>query len=155
MGVSPIADMDLRTGEKMRTDAWRIGFGYEDPFGYVYYGRGPLRSARISTDLQDIYDYGTGYRDQPDETAGDIEEYNLLFNGASNLVTTRSDIFTVYFKIRSFRQNPAGPTGVPVWNATDPEYIVDESRWVMQVDRSEVNRPTDKPKILFLEKLPN
>ena len=68
-------------------------------------------------------------------------------------------MFTVYFRVRSFRQNPDGvlPSGYrgPVWDATDPEYIVDDSRYVMLVDRSEVNRPSDKPKILYLEKLPH
>ena len=56
-------------------------------------------------------------------------------------------------------QNPAGvfPGGGvgPIWDATDPEYIVDDSRYVMLVDRSEVNRPSDKPRILYLEKLAN
>ena len=69
--------------------------------------------------------------------------------GLSNLITTRSDTFTVYFKIRSFRQNPV--TGI--WDATNPEYIVDDSRYVMLVDRSEVNHPTDQPKIIYLEKV--
>ena len=32
--------------------------------------------------------------------------------------------------------------------------IVDESRYVMLVDRSEVDHPSDKPRILYLEKLP-
>ena len=40
------------------------------------------------------------------------------------------------------------------WDATDPDYIVDDSRYVMLVDRSEVNVPTDKPKIVYWEKLP-
>ena len=60
---------------------------------------------------------------------------------------------------RSFKQNPDGflpPDYVgPVWDATDPEFIVDDSRYVMLVDRSRVNSPGDKPKILYLEKLPN
>ena len=68
----------------------------------------------------------------------------------SNMLTTRSDVFTVYFRVRSFIQNPT--TGV--WDATNPEFIVDDSRYVMLVDRSEVNQPNDKPKILYLEKLP-
>ncbi len=59
-------------------------------------------------------------------------------------------MFTVYFRIRSFRQNPT--TGF--WNATDPEFIVDDSRYVMLVDRSEVDHPNDKPKILYLERVP-
>ncbi|UCD74008.1 MAG: hypothetical protein JSV91_09465, partial [Phycisphaerales bacterium] len=140
--------------EYLLRESWRLRSASQDPFGYVARGL-PLESTRISTDLQGMFDsYPPNPPDGPrvpDETAGDLEEYNLLFSGASNLVTTRSDVFTIYFKIRSFRQNPN--TGI--WDATDPEYIVDESRWVMQVDRSEVNQPSDKPKILFLEKLPN
>ncbi len=83
----------------------------------------------------------------------------MLFAGGSNIVTTRRDVFTVYFRIRSFKQTPEGilPGGYqgPVWDATNPDYIVDDSRYVMLVDRSQVNSPTDKPKILYLEKLPN
>ncbi len=105
------------------------------------------RSARISTDA---FDPLIGGVRQPDEVAGDIEESNLLFSGVSNIVTTRSDVFTVYFKVRSFRQNPI--TGF--WDATDRKYILDDSRYVMLVDRSQVNRPTDKPRILYLERLP-
>jgi hypothetical protein len=57
--------------------------------------------------------------------------------------------------------NPPDPAqvvlaGLPddVWDATDPEAIVEENRYVMLVDRSEVNRPSDRPKILYLEQLP-
>jgi hypothetical protein len=55
--------------------------------------------------------------------------------------------------VRSFRQNTS--VSPPVWDATNKEYIVDDSRYVMLIDRSTVNRPSDKPKILYLEKLPN
>ncbi|MEM7227966.1 MAG: hypothetical protein AAF432_04040 [Planctomycetota bacterium] len=89
---------------------------------------------------------GTG-----DDTAGDAEETGLLFAGASNLVTTRSDVFTVYFKVRTFKQNPI--TGE--WNALDPEMLVDNSRYVMLVDRSNVDTPNDRPIIRYLEKLPD
>ncbi len=109
---------------------------------------GPIPSIQISTDVIDaIRPPGVVI---PDTVANDVEERNLLFAGISNLITTRSDMFTVYFKVRSFRQNPV--TGV--WDATNPEYIVDDSRYVMLVDRSEVNTPSDKPRILYLEKLP-
>jgi hypothetical protein len=107
--------------------------------------------ARLSIDTNDVDFDEDGLHDDWDPVAADAEEANLLFAGMSNLVTTRSDVFTVYFKIRSFRQNPQ--TGA--WDATDREYIVDESRYVMLVDRSEVNTPLDRPKILYLEKLPN
>jgi hypothetical protein len=87
----------------------------------------------------------------PDNVAMDAEESNLLFAGISNLVSTRSDTFTVYMQIRSFKQNPV--TGV--WNAMDPEYIVDNSRYVFVVDRSACNRPSDEPEIRLMSKVPN
>jgi hypothetical protein len=107
--------------------------------------------AHVSTDLTDVREFPDNYlsRTIDDRVGGDAEEANLLFAGASNLITTRSDVFTVYFKIRSFKQRPDG-----VWDATDPESIVDERRYVMLVDRSEVNAPSDRPRILYLEKLP-
>ncbi len=125
---------------------WRVDFAALRPAGLGPPGAG-VESTQISTDVNNPE---VGGVTQPDNVAKDVEEANLLFAGISNLITTRSDMFTVYFKVRSFRQNRV--TGK--WDATDPEYIVDDSRYVMLVDRSEVNRPTDKPKILYLEKLP-
>ena len=60
-------------------------------------------------------------------------------------------MFTVHIRIRTFKRNPI--TGI--WDATDLDYIVDDSRYVMLVDRSNVETPADKPKILYFEKLPN
>ena len=54
-------------------------------------------------------------------------------------------------RIRSFRQNP----NTQRWDATDPDYIIDDARYVMLVDRSEVKRPGDRPKILYFERVPN
>lgn len=86
-----------------------------------------------------------------DRVGGDAEEANLLFAGISNMVTTRSDVFTVHFQIRTFAQNP--DTGL--WDATDPDMILDDSRYVMLVDRSEVDSPEQSPRILYLQKTSN
>ena len=86
-----------------------------------------------------------------DGVSGDSEEMNLLQAGISNLISTNSDMFTVHMRIRTFKRNPI--TGV--WDATNLDYIVDDSRYVMLVDRSNVNSPSDKPRILYFEKLPN
>ncbi|MBG85175.1 MAG: hypothetical protein CMJ40_11600 [Phycisphaerae bacterium] len=86
-----------------------------------------------------------------DMVAGDAEEANLLFSGISNLITTRSDVFTVHFRIRTFSQNPE--TGV--WDATDPDAILDDSRYVMLVDRSRVDTSDDSPRILYVQKVSN
>ncbi|MCH7491908.1 MAG: hypothetical protein IID05_14590 [Gemmatimonadetes bacterium] len=147
-GFASIGEMLLLTHEPPNapTDpkSWRIDFAAVNPFNET-----PVQSTRLSTDVVP-FDPTAGFPLIPDEVAGDSEEANLLFAGMSNMITTRSDVFTVYFKIRSFTQNPV--TGR--WDATDPEHIVDDSRYVMLVDRSEVNVPSDKPKIVYLEKLP-
>jgi hypothetical protein len=145
------------------------GQGYQsyvvDPFGQV--GNDPL-DARLSTDrqgtrtfdyvLQDRFksDGSRGndgipdfsaincYRAEPDLVAGDSEERNMLFKGVSNIVSTRSDVFTAYFRVRTVRQGADGR-----WNATDPESILSDTRYVMCIDRSKVNRPTDKPRIVY------
>ncbi|MDP7030553.1 MAG: hypothetical protein QF733_10070, partial [Phycisphaerales bacterium] len=84
-----------------------------------------------------------------DRVAGDSEEQSLLFSGISNIVTTRSDVFTVHLRVRTFRRNP--DTGV--WDATDRDQIVDDSRYVMLVDRSNVDAPGDRPRILMLQRV--
>ncbi|MCH8344488.1 MAG: hypothetical protein IH983_10925 [Planctomycetes bacterium] len=151
-GLASIGELMLLSKEANFTTAtplepnenWLVAFAGLGPFTDPATG---VVSTQISTDVNNPE---VGGVTQPDNVATDVEEQNLLFAGISNLITTRSDMFTVYFKIRSFRQNPV----TRKWDATDPESIVDDSRYVMLVDRSEVNRPTDKPKILYLEKLP-
>jgi hypothetical protein len=85
-----------------------------------------------------------------DLTAGESVERNQLLRGISNIVTTRSDVFTVWVRVRTIRQDPL--TGV--WNGTDPEMILDDSRYVMTVDRSSVDRPGEEPRILSFVKVP-
>ena len=84
-----------------------------------------------------------------DRVAGDAEEQSLLFSGISNMITTRSDVFTVHLRVRTFKRNPDSG----VWDATDRERIVDDARYVMVVDRSEVEHPGDRPRILMLQRV--
>ncbi len=141
------ATFSPRLGPLEPNENWQVDFaGLRPP---AFGSPGSVESTRISTDVNDVFDPNLP-GDVPDEVAQDAEELNLLFAGMSNMLTTRSDVFTVYFRVRSFIQNPT----TRVWDATNPEFIVDDSRYVMLVDRSEVNRPNDKPKILYLEKLP-
>ena len=86
-----------------------------------------------------------------DQTATDALERNSLLKGISNIATVRSDAFTVWVRIRTIRQDPL--TGR--WPGMDPEYIVDDSRYMMTVDRSSVDRPGEAPRILSFVKVPN
>ena len=115
--------------------------------------------ARLSTDRQGVrqFDFitGTAIADRQvltyDSSYGDSEELNLLFKGISNLVTTRSDVFTVYFKVRTVKQNPIDGK----WNGTDREAVLDDARYVMCVDRTNVNRPSDQPRIVYFSRVPD
>jgi hypothetical protein len=115
--------------------------------------------ARLSTDRQGVrqFDFVTGstIADRQvltyDSNYGDSEELNLLFKGISNLVTTRSDVFTVYFKVRTVKQNPIDGK----WNGTDRETVLDDARYVMCVDRTNVNRPSDQPRIVYFSRVPD
>jgi hypothetical protein len=114
--------------------------------------------ARLSTDRQGVrqFDFVTGSTITErqaltyDNSYGDSEELNLLFKGISNLVTTRSDVFTVYFKVRTVKQNPIDGK----WNGTDRESVLDDARYVMCVDRTNVNRPSDQPRIVYFSRVP-
>ena len=85
----------------------------------------------------------------PDRIAGDVEERNLLLSGISNMVSVRSDVFTVYIRVRAVKQDPV--TGK--WDATNDELLVDDSRYVMIVDRSNVKTPADQPRILGFQRV--
>ncbi len=85
----------------------------------------------------------------PDRVAGDAEERNLLFAGISNVVSVRSDVFTVYFRVKAVKQDPV--TGR--WDATNGDLVMDDSRYVMVVDRSNVKKPSDQPRILSFQKV--
>jgi hypothetical protein len=127
--------------------SWRVDMAGNNPFDIV--SGTPLISSRASIDVVDGNDPATNVLG-PDKVAQDAEEEHLLLSGLSNVLSTRSDVFTVYFRIRSFKQNPVTGT----WDATNPEMIVDDSRYVMLVDRAEVDHPNEKPTIVYLEKLP-
>ena len=129
--------------------SWQVDVAATDHLRSVFGGDTDI-DVDLSVDVMDRYDPATTSF-LPDETAQDDEEASLLFNAMSNIITTRSDSFIVYFKIRNVRVNPV--TGI--WDATDPEFIVDESRYMMIVDRSNVDRPTDSPRILLYEKVPD
>jgi hypothetical protein len=132
------------------SSSWRMTYAAEEPYRPATPPANyQIQSTRISTDVNPMFDPVSNNL-VDDNVAGDAEEARMLFAGISNMITTRNDMFTVYMKVRSFRQNPV--TGA--WDATDPQQIVDDSRYVMLIDRGGVNFPADKPRILYTEKLP-
>ncbi|HEB60584.1 MAG TPA: hypothetical protein ENJ06_02060 [Phycisphaeraceae bacterium] len=76
-----------------------------------------------------------------DDASSDAEERLLLFDTLSNMVSVRSDTFCVYLRLRGYARGDA--LAFP---------SVDE-RWVAVIDRSNVVRPGDKPRIVFMRRV--
>jgi len=160
--------------------SWSIRFAGLDPFrrsqapanNAVNFGGGyrqltangaylnPPYNARISTDSfrGERLEFGSGsggaltLREVPtlSTVTGDAREQDLLLSSLSNILTTRSDVFTVYLRVRSVKADPV--TGR--YDGTDPKLIVDDSRFVMCIDRSQVERPGDAPRIVYFHRAP-
>ncbi len=72
----------------------------------------------------------------PDTALNDLEERDLLFTRFSDLVTVRSDVFTAYLLVRV---GEAGP----------------QKRLVAIFDRSTVNSPGDRARLVALHPVPD
>lgn len=89
----------------------------------------------------------------------DIEEKLALFRGMVNCASTRSDVFLAWFVVRGYDPDLIESIEVP-GNAAEalnderfaPTY---ESRWLCLFDRSNMRRPTDRPRLLMYVELPN
>lgn len=96
----------------------------------------------------------------------DSSERLALYRAVSNLVSSRSDVFVAWFIIRGYDPDAIesiklqGATGDrtirAMDSATDPEFApAYESRWLVVYDRSNVKRPTDRPRIILQAELPS
>ncbi len=91
----------------------------------------------------------------------DAEERLAIFRAVSNIVSTRSDVYTAWFVVRAYDPRRIEAIEVPVsssnieraalLNQLEPTH---ESRWLAVFDRSNVKTPTDRPKVLLFTRLP-
>ena len=93
----------------------------------------------------------------------DAEERLAIFRAVSNLVTTRSDVFTAYFIVRAYAPGDIESIEVTAGAVSDlqvsayldalrPTY---EGRYLAVFDRSTVRIPTDRPRVLLFVRLPD
>jgi hypothetical protein len=96
------------------------------------------------------------------EGADDVEERLAIYRAVSNIVTTRSDVYTAYFKVRGYAPRDIEAVTV-VANPDDLEigdYLQElqprfEARFLAVYDRSTVRTPVDRPKVLLFVRLPD
>ncbi|HBS29392.1 MAG TPA: hypothetical protein DEB06_08075 [Phycisphaerales bacterium] len=95
----------------------------------------------------------------------DPEERLAIYRAVSNIVTTRSDVFLAWFEIRAYDPQQIEQIVMPTGASPDKrlDLMDDErfrfgpvyrSRWLAVFDRSNVRRPTDRPKVLMLVEVP-
>lgn len=93
-------------------------------------------AALTATDLTTSGAGGVGDLSSPDGAIGDFEQRLLGVTRLSNLLTTRSDSFTVYIVVQAWKHN-AAPDNVGV-----PPIMVAEKRRAVVMDRTTLTRVT-------------
>lgn len=86
--------------------------------------------------------------DAADQIADDYDEKLSIANAVLNLITVRSDVFCVWFIIHGYTpEDVQVEDGFPMTPSL-------ARRYVMVVDRSNVDSPTKKPRIVMLKEVP-
>ncbi|MEL7474358.1 MAG: hypothetical protein AAGK04_13650, partial [Planctomycetota bacterium] len=96
---------------------------------------------------------GRGYPvdipDGDDAIVDDYDEKIAIFNALSNVATVRSDVFAVWFVLHGYRE--ADVTGLGQQDPMSPSF---QRRYLMILDRSNVTRSGQRPRVLAFEELP-
>lgn len=95
--------------------------------------------------------------------SNDPEERLALFRAVSNLVSTRSDVYLAWFIVRGYSPDRIEQIQVTDTTAEGIATLMDteegfrpvyETRWLAVLDRSNIQLPTDRPRVLLLVELP-
>jgi|GEM_PF-4245642 len=91
----------------------------------------------------------TGTAGFDDGVVDDYDEQLALFNGVANTVSVRSDVYAVWFVMHGYARED-----VEGLRPEDPMTPSVARRYLMVVDRSNVRRAGDKPRVLLFDELP-
>lgn len=102
---------------------------------------------------------GFGYVVDANDPADDVEERLAIFRAMSNIVSTRSDVYLAWFVLRGYNPRDIESVELSGTNTVDamqdpvfaPAY---ETRWLVLYDRSNVRKPTDRPRVLMQVEVP-
>ncbi|MEM8834665.1 MAG: hypothetical protein AAGD00_02480 [Planctomycetota bacterium] len=102
---------------------------------------------------------GAGYVIAENDPADDVEERLAIFRAISNVVSTRSDVYLAWFVLRGYDPRDVESVNLSGTGTADamqdpffePAY---ESRWLVLYDRSNVRKPTDRPRVLMQVEVP-
>lgn len=131
-------------------------FGYPAVAGYDYaqdIDRLGYDTKNLDQDVKGLdsidYDFDNDGTLDDDEIDDDYAERLALANGVMASSSIRSDVFAVWFLVHGYQESDVKGLG-----PQDPMVPSIARRFVMVVDRSNVTKPGDKPKILLFKEVP-
>ncbi|HYE02413.1 MAG TPA: hypothetical protein VD963_04160, partial [Phycisphaerales bacterium] len=116
-------------------------------FGWA--GSGGIATTNRTPGLDSFVYRGATGNLRPDEITDDYDEQLTIANLVLGSVSTRSDVFCVYFLVHGYL-----PSDVEGLEDRDPLVPSIARRYLMVVDRSNVLGAGDKPRILLFQELP-
>jgi len=97
----------------------------------------------------DLQVFGTKSNPKEGSVADDYAEKLAIANGVLNTLSVRSDYFAVWFVVQGFRESDVANLG-----QNDPLIPSFKKRYLMVVDRSDVIKDGQQPRILMLKEVP-
>ncbi|MGD9688554.1 MAG: hypothetical protein AB7K52_03675 [Phycisphaerales bacterium] len=111
-----------------------------------YYTGKPLQGVMSAMARDRVHQRGPM---MPTAAPDTLDEKYVVANAALGSVSVRSDVFCVWFVVKGF-----APSDVQGLAPEDPMIPSVERRYVMVVDRSNVTKLDDQPRILFVQEVP-
>ncbi len=154
------------SGELAILDQWSGGGQILGTDGFLALGQGGAdddRPADVWLASTPFWDASNEPEVVANEPADDAEERLALYRAISNIASTRSDVYIAWFVVRGYDPDVIESIQVEDTNdpleameSEDPEFTpAYESRWMVVLDRSNVRRPTDRPRVLLQVELPS
>lgn len=152
----------LSAGELMAVDTPFVAGG--GGIGGTFYPQ-PLLMRRLAVDNSSLavdgmdpvrytsdgaVDQATGTPNfEDDGIADDYDEQLALYNGVANAVAVRSDVYAIWFVLHGYARDD-----VEGLRPQDPMVPSVARRYLMVIDRSNVRRAGDRPKVLLFDEVP-
>ncbi|MBL0927176.1 MAG: hypothetical protein IBJ11_05925 [Phycisphaerales bacterium] len=120
--------------------------------GFAYLGADPAGAAVAGVPLS----LNNRYARPEFRAPATPEERLAVFRAISNIVSTRSDVFIAWFVLRGYDPEVIeGISGAAASAMNSPDFRpAYESRWLVVFDRSNIRRPTDRPRVLLQVEIP-
>ena len=123
------------------------------------YRHNSIQAIGLDGDEADVFDVGTSEKgsfesdiydgDQPDVIADDMGEKLALANNVLGNITVSSDVYAVWYVVHGYRESDVSDL-----RPGDPLVPSYARRYVMVVDRSNVQVEGEAPRVVYVREVP-